>query len=164
LPPTCARLPIASIRQYRTPRRPSQRRDLMEIVEDRRGSILITRRLPVAAWHEVIGEPMNPPSVTRYRTALSTMPTGSNSTVRQCAKSRPSKQSSRCPSTRSQLRRAGSGRREPGNDPRICQPGRPRDQREPRARVAASPWWAIRSARGSLLLTTGTASIPLDAT
>jgi DNA replication protein DnaC len=36
---------------------PSQRRDLMEIVEDRRGSILITRRLPVAAWHEVIGEP-----------------------------------------------------------------------------------------------------------
>src|SRR5215831_6917687 len=37
----------------------NQRRDLMEIVEDRhgRGSILITSQLPVATWHEVIGEP-----------------------------------------------------------------------------------------------------------
>jgi DNA replication protein DnaC len=37
----------------------SQRRDLMEIVEDRhgRGSILITSQLPVATWHEVIAEP-----------------------------------------------------------------------------------------------------------
>ena len=36
----------------------SQRRDLMEIVEDRhgRGSILITSQLPVPTWHEVIGE------------------------------------------------------------------------------------------------------------
>jgi hypothetical protein len=31
----------------------------MEIVEDRhgRGSILITSQLPVANWHDVIGEP-----------------------------------------------------------------------------------------------------------
>ena len=38
---------------------PSQRRDLMEIVEDRhgRGSMLITSQLPVTTWHEVIGEP-----------------------------------------------------------------------------------------------------------
>jgi DNA replication protein DnaC len=38
---------------------PTQRRDLMEIVEDRHGrkSILITSQLPVATWHEVIGEP-----------------------------------------------------------------------------------------------------------
>jgi DNA replication protein DnaC len=37
----------------------SQRRDLMEIIEDRhgRGSTLITSQLPVASWHEVIGEP-----------------------------------------------------------------------------------------------------------
>jgi DNA replication protein DnaC len=37
----------------------SQRRDLMEIVEDRhgRGSMLITSQLPVTTWHEVIGEP-----------------------------------------------------------------------------------------------------------
>ena len=36
-----------------------QRRDLMEIVEDRygSGSTLITSQLPVDAWHEVIGEP-----------------------------------------------------------------------------------------------------------
>lgn len=37
----------------------SQRRDLMEVVEDRhgRGSTLITSQLPVTTWHEVIGEP-----------------------------------------------------------------------------------------------------------
>lgn len=36
-----------------------QRRDLMEIVEDRhgRGSTLITSQLPVTTWHDVIGEP-----------------------------------------------------------------------------------------------------------
>ncbi len=38
---------------------PEQRRDLMEIVEERyeRGSILITSQLPVDTWHDVIGEP-----------------------------------------------------------------------------------------------------------
>ena len=37
----------------------NQRRDLMEIVEDRygRGSTLITSQLPTTTWHEVIGEP-----------------------------------------------------------------------------------------------------------
>lgn len=37
----------------------AQRRDLMEIVEDRygHGSVQITSQLPVDAWHEVIGEP-----------------------------------------------------------------------------------------------------------
>ena len=37
----------------------SQRRDLMEIIEDRyeAGSTLITSQLPVDTWHEVIGEP-----------------------------------------------------------------------------------------------------------
>ncbi len=37
----------------------SQRRDLMEIVEDRygTGSTLITSRLPIGTWHDVIGEP-----------------------------------------------------------------------------------------------------------
>jgi DNA replication protein DnaC len=37
----------------------SQRRDLMEIIEDRhgRGSILITSQLKVDKWHEVIAEP-----------------------------------------------------------------------------------------------------------
>jgi len=36
-----------------------QRRDLMEIVENRcqNASILITSQLPVAKWHEIIGEP-----------------------------------------------------------------------------------------------------------
>mgnify|MGYP001224361533 FL=1 len=37
----------------------SQRRDLMEIVEDRYGrrSTIITSQLPVEAWHAVIDEP-----------------------------------------------------------------------------------------------------------
>ena len=36
-----------------------QRRDLMEIVEDRyqNAATLITSQLPLATWHEVIGEP-----------------------------------------------------------------------------------------------------------
>jgi DNA replication protein DnaC len=36
---------------------PNQRRDLMEIVEDRYGSTLITSQLTVDKWHDVIGEP-----------------------------------------------------------------------------------------------------------
>jgi DNA replication protein DnaC len=37
----------------------NQRRDLMEIVEDRygTGSMLITSQLPIKMWHDVIGEP-----------------------------------------------------------------------------------------------------------
>jgi IstB-like ATP binding protein len=37
----------------------SQRRDLMEIAEDRygAGSILITSQLPIGTWHDVIAEP-----------------------------------------------------------------------------------------------------------
>jgi len=36
-----------------------QRRDLMEIVEERygRGSTMITSQLPIKSWHDVIGEP-----------------------------------------------------------------------------------------------------------
>lgn len=36
-----------------------QRRDLMEIVEERygRGSTMITSQLPTSAWHDIIGEP-----------------------------------------------------------------------------------------------------------
>ena len=38
---------------------PDQRRDLMEIVEDRynNAAILVTSQLPLAKWHDVIGEP-----------------------------------------------------------------------------------------------------------
>jgi len=36
-----------------------QRRDLLEIVDDRydKGSLLITSQVPVGRWHKVIGEP-----------------------------------------------------------------------------------------------------------
>jgi hypothetical protein len=37
----------------------AQRRDLMEIVDDRhdRGSIILASQLPVESWHATIGEP-----------------------------------------------------------------------------------------------------------
>ncbi|MGY4497861.1 DNA replication protein DnaC [Bradyrhizobium sp. GM24.11] len=37
-----------------------QRRDLLEIVDDRydKGSLLITSQVPVSQWHDVIAEPM----------------------------------------------------------------------------------------------------------
>ena len=37
----------------------NQRRDLMEIIEDRhgKGSTLITSQLPLDKWHDIIGEP-----------------------------------------------------------------------------------------------------------
>jgi DNA replication protein DnaC len=36
-----------------------QRRDLLEIVDDRydKGSLLITSQVPVSHWHDVIGDP-----------------------------------------------------------------------------------------------------------
>lgn len=42
-----------------TPLKDQERRDLLEIVEDRyeRTATLIATQLPVNAWHEVIGEP-----------------------------------------------------------------------------------------------------------
>ena len=41
------------------PLNPDQRRDLLEIVDDRydRGSLLITSQLPVSQWHDVIADP-----------------------------------------------------------------------------------------------------------
>ena len=41
------------------PRGPEQRRDLLEIVEERygRGATLITSQIPVDRWHDLIGEP-----------------------------------------------------------------------------------------------------------
>jgi DNA replication protein DnaC len=41
------------------PMLPEQRRDLLEIMEDRhgRGSTIVTSQLPVEHWHEIIGDP-----------------------------------------------------------------------------------------------------------
>jgi hypothetical protein len=46
---------------------------------------------------------------------------------------------------------------------RSIQTAAPVGQQGPPGRAAASAWEALRSARGSLLLTTGTACIALDA-
>src|ERR1700732_2828142 len=73
----------------------SQRLDLMEIVEDRhgRGSMLITSQLPVTTWHEVIGEPTLGDAILDR--ILFTTRTGSNSTARRCARSKPARRRSR---------------------------------------------------------------------
>ena len=41
------------------PLTPEQRRDLLEIVDDRyeKGSLLITSQVPVSRWHELVGDP-----------------------------------------------------------------------------------------------------------
>jgi DNA replication protein DnaC len=126
----------------------SQRRDLMEIVEDRhgRGSILITSQLPVATWHDVIGEPtlgdaildrivhnayrleLDGPSMRKLKAGEATEPpTASHS-------------------------------REQGNEAQTHHRGRPRGS----TGTSASAVGALRGTRGSLLLTTGTASTALD--
>lgn len=42
-----------------TPLTPAERRDLLEILDDRynRGSTLITSQFPISTWHDLIGEP-----------------------------------------------------------------------------------------------------------
>ena len=85
----------------------SQRRDLMEIVEDRygRGSTLITSQLPVDTGTT---SSASPPSPTPSSIASSTTPTGSSSTARRCASSKPAKR----PRPTPQARRAGGADRQ----------------------------------------------------
>jgi DNA replication protein DnaC len=103
----------------------SQRRDLMEIVEDRhgRGSILITSQLPVATWHEVIGEPTLGDAILDR---IDPTPTGSNSTARRCASSKPVRQPSRPRCPRRQPPSMASPPREQGNEPQTSPTDRPR--------------------------------------
>jgi len=103
----------------------SQRRDLMEIVEDRhgRGSLLITSQLPLATWHDVIGEPL---SATPSWTASSTTPTASNSTGHQCAKSKPPKRASQQHRPRQPPQPMPSPPREQRNEAQRQPTGRPR--------------------------------------
>ena len=73
----------------------SQRRDLMEIIEDRygRGSTLITSQLPVEAWHDVIGEPTFADAILDRivhvvpEARFAATPTASRSTAHRCARS-----------------------------------------------------------------------------
>ena len=54
-----------------------QRRDLLEIVEDRyeKGSLLITSQIPVKRWHELIADPTIGDAIM---TALCTAPIASS--------------------------------------------------------------------------------------
>jgi len=112
---------------------PNQRRDLMEIVEDRygAGSTLITSQLPVEAWHDVIDEPTFADAIL-------------DRLVHNAYRSR--SMVPRCAIRRRQVRHYGSGRRNGGcdghkptkaikNDP--VTNGRPRGARLTRGRHSA---------------------------
>jgi hypothetical protein len=62
---------------------PEQRRDMLEIVEDRygRGATLITSQIPVDRWHDLIGEP----TLADASIALFTTPTACSSAATACA-------------------------------------------------------------------------------
>src|SRR6266700_4100513 len=57
--PPARDLVVVQIRADLEPLGPEQRRDMLEIVEDRygRGATLITSQIPVDRWHDLIGEP-----------------------------------------------------------------------------------------------------------
>lgn len=83
-----------------------QRRDLMEIVEDRygAGSTLITSQLPIDKWHEVIGDPTFADAILD-RIVHSSM-------AHRCARSRPQRR--RLPDRNATLpARAARGRHPP---------------------------------------------------
>jgi DNA replication protein DnaC len=103
----------------------SQRRDLMEIIEERHGrsSTLITSQLPIEAWHEVIGEPTFADAIldrvvhNAYRLTLN----GPSIRKTQAARAAEAEAQSALRS-----RRAPSQPKEPGNERRALLPGRPR--------------------------------------
>jgi hypothetical protein len=76
---------VAHPKKYRAA---EQRRDLLEIMEDRHacGSTVVTSQLPVEHWHETATPPLPTPSSI----GSCTMPTGSGSKARACAKRPPS--------------------------------------------------------------------------
>src|SRR5262245_37131513 len=120
----------------------SQRRDLMEIVEDRhgRGSVLITSQLPVASWHRRDPgsyRPQRVPARTRWpldaqdESQRGDRPGGAahNGHRSRWQADQGSKEMKRTPSTTTA----------------------PAGQQGPPARAAASAMGALRVARGSLL-------------
>jgi DNA replication protein DnaC len=128
----------------------NQRRDLMEIVEDRygAGSTLITSQLPTDTWHEVIGEPTFADAIldrvvhNAYRLAPQDPRRGGGRCIR-----------------RGDHRHAGKGNEGSQEmSPALRIPPAPVGQQGPPTRAAASDSWrSLRVARGSLPLTTGTA-------
>ena len=120
----------------------SQRRDLMEIVEDRygRGSTLITSQLPVDTWHEVIGEPTFADAIldrivhNAYRLALDG-PSMRKPEAAEADAAADERHQQRPPPRRP------SRRKEPGNDRRAQHPARPRGSTgTSRARRCVDSW------------------------
>ena len=139
----------------------NQRRDLMEIVEDRygRGSTLITSQLPTDTWHDVIGEPTFADAIldrivhNAYRLALDG-PSMRKIQVGEAETAVPVADTTSSASTTSTKPAKGSQ----AMTAALRIPPAPVGQREPPARAAASnSWRSLRDARGALRLTTRTA-------
>ena len=127
----------------------------MEIVEDRygAGSTLVTSQLPVDTWHEVIDEPTFADAIldrlvhNAYRLALDGPSMRKIRAEEEAAAS--------AEATTTTPTKPG---REPRNERRTPHPARPRGSTGPsRARRCVSLVAALRAARGSLPLMTGTA-------
>jgi DNA replication protein DnaC len=58
----------------------TQRRDLMEIVDDRHGSIILATQIPLSSWHGAIGDATYADAILLF-----TPPTGLNSRATPCA-------------------------------------------------------------------------------
>ena len=138
----------------------NQRRDLMEIVEDRHGngSTLITSQLPRDKWHDVIGEPTFADAIldrivhNAYRLDLD------GPSMRKLQANAHAEPEPQPANKRPELHTSPNQQKENRNDRGARVPARPGGSTgTSRARRSVSRG-ALRVARGSLLLTTGMAT------
>ena len=140
-----------------------QRRDLLEIVEDRydAGSLLITSQVPVERWYEIIGDPTLADAIldrivhNAYRIELAATACASSrrtpKPTPEHAQERKCREAQARPHPRRQKRTANDCRAQ-----LTARPGGSTGTSRARRRVSRK---GRRVARGSLLLTTGTASL-----
>src|ERR1700676_1165218 len=163
------------------PERPtaSQRRDLMEIVEDRHGngSTLITSQLPRDKWHDIIGEPnfadaildrivhnayrleFHRPHCVRARIGRTIHAQAPSQRCFEKLSARGPRATTREGSSHERsFTRHQTSKERPEMTAVPSSPPAPVGQQGPPARAAAPAVRALRVARGSLLLTTGTVS------
>ena len=94
------------------PLKDGERRDFLEICDDRyqRRSFILTSQMPIAHWHEQIGDPTLP---TASSTAWFITPIASNSAANPCAKSVAGNRTKELPEWASTLLMWGKGTQTP---------------------------------------------------
>ena len=105
-----------------------QRRDLLEIVDDRyeKGSLLVTSQVPVTRWHELVGDPTIGDAILDrvvHRAHRIELKGPSSTQASRCQCSDGGRQLCRCPMNAGPLRACRSRRRSrgsPGYHPLHC--------------------------------------------